>query len=1245
MSLLDPIIEYAKIFFAWDDWPYVIAILALIPIAVILILFIRKRRAKVDEKKTSSPEFEKEKKQAGLPAASLSKVWKEFLKEIPRELRRSVMVYEHFVVLGEAGAGKSALIDNYTDWMGHARQFYPSYTTNPLLQIYLGSNAMVQEIPASLLNDTSGNARRALLKLWKPLFRHKDPTVVAVINGAALQTEDPEYLEYFKQKAQIMRGKINLLGLIRRKPIKVRIALTQMDQFEGFLEFSRFLSSNSIPLKLEFNLQSDFKDLTRSLEEYEEHLTRALTSIPADQYLRAIAFIRQAPKLLQYLSIFIKFLQNPDPLSPEPDVTGLYFTSQIDEEIAFLNPFAPTITAKELKEFNPLFKHRVTAAVLGAVGLLFLSAAYMHENRLLEERNRMLSTLEASPPAHYDKRMHDLLPAAYSEGHILMKMLPEFFPQANREITRRCLENIRKFYLFPALERYSKQAAVIEGEAAGQVKKISIFEEQSPRFDDAQDKILYLLALLYATKDNELGNLIRANQWSNVLNMPEAMIRDYVHNNESSQNISLDMKKFSYRRLQNTANDPQAWMTYFSEINRLCQQPVITRADFDKIQKDSDRFLKVIQQLEFYDLSTRISELLKKEPNLGISLELIAKQDAPMNQAPVKNLLKFIKNSSMNYPEVTDTLKFPGLYENLKTIANYKGPVGDKDLQFQFLFGKEAFKISAQQWGDLLNRSRMTLMLRDFITRNKRQDGLLFFTEDKEFEDLVMNVSNDGRFLFTGRARVDGRFTKEALERRVKPILTDLPALLESLPIPQKDKSSFSSLLFKEIDVYGRRYAQYYRKYFMEFDIKIGSPGTLRYVLSQMVSPSSPFMELLLTMRDNTQIDPGKNEYLRSFSLKLAEFEFLRRLAMEQKGIFPELEKYKALLDQMQMNMQEQTPVAKKEKEETYALLKNRLSPLGRISFAIFRGEQDSYVNLIKLWVNSVGMPTQWQDIFLLPAWQAYILGMSEVETEIGKIWTDLRQKDIQPLYDKFPFDIASRDDVAIEALRNATHLNGHFWQTVQRMLAPLCIEEEGQWRRRVGPYDYPRLPANMLSTLNGMARLSNIFWDKEGKERPLEFMVKSSPLLPVKSNEPIAVLSYLQVGDTSILSFNQQPSWKKIKFYWHNPSKASVGAEFAVRKRSSRMKSAIEIPNSYWSFYHLLLKSEEYAVISKFSDAARGDKAAGSIYGADERKSAKAARMLTWIIDSPAIEAESRPIDIKFFIQNDPWALLKLPR
>jgi len=840
-----------------------------------------------------------------------------------------------------------------------------------------------------------------------------------------------------------------------------------------------------------------------------------------------------------------------------------------------------------------------------------------------------MERVEAYPPARYDQKMHELLPLAYTQQHPVMKLLPDFFPTINREITRRCMENIRKLYLLPELDRLSAEMTTKPHVTVGQLITISSFEQQySGKIESTQDKAIYLLALIYATPENELGKLIQHNpaSWSQILNISKTMIEDYVHNNESSSGVSLAGAKPSFRPPQGTAEDPRRWMIYFTEIGRLYQQPVLTPPELDRLQKDTNQFLGVIQQMEFYDLSVKLAKLLRKEVPSDINLDIIANKESELRQAPIKNFLNFIKNSNMTHPEVTG-LGLAGLLENLKVMLSSKAPQGENDLPFRFSLGGEEFNFSTQQWNDLLNRSRISLFLRAFVNTHKNQDGLLFFPSGQEFEDLVMNPSNDGRFLFIGHARVDGRFTKEAIEKRVKPILNELPGLINILPLLPKDKTYFSNFLFKELDIYGRRYAQYYRKYYMEFDIKAGSPAALRFVLSQMVLPTSPLREVLVTIMDNTQIDPGNNEYLQFFVRNLNEFAFIKRLMGEQKGTFPELDRYKALIEQMLTDMQDQPePSEKKETEETYTQLRNRLTPLGRIGFAIFNKEKDSYVNLIKLWLDSVAVPRQWQDIFLAPVWQAYFLGMAEVETEIGKTWTDLWRTDIQPLYSKFPFLSSSGEDISVDALKNATHPSGHFWQTYQAMLSPFCTEDGLRWRRKSGPFNVPKLPNNMLSTLNAVTQLSSVLWDKEGKERPLEFMLRPESLPSALPNEPTAVLSYLHVGDSVVFGFNQKPSWKKIKFNWQCPSGAAVGAEFTTPTQSTRIKRTVEIPTSNWSFYRLLQKTKKYSV-------------------SNNSNKTNNIQTLKWTVKSPATNAEGGSVDIVFDIKADPWAVLKLPR
>jgi hypothetical protein len=1255
MDSLSRITGYVRNFLTLDNWPTLLAILAalvlLILVGLLVYYRIRKRRhpGTLEIKAGSSAERKALKKE--MPASSLTGIWKEFLKAIPWSIRPNIMTYEHFIVFGQAGSGKSTLIDRYTDWQGHARQFYPSFTANPLLQIYLGSKVLVQEIPASLLDDTSEAARRALLKLWKPLFRRRKPTVVIALNAMELSPDEPGHLESLRQKAQMIRGKINLLGQICKKPIPVRLVLTHLDQFEGFLEFSRFLAQGNIPLKLEWpsaggdrdrsgspgtpvegqrqdpTARTDRYDLSGCLDPCEEHLTRALISLPADQYLRAMTFLCQAPRVFQDLSLFVRSLQEADPLSLEPEITGFYLTSQAEENLPVLNPFAPLLTAEEISKIDPHRRHRLAAAAIGLAGLLFFGAAYFHGRSLIVERQRGLDRVETDPPARYDQRMHELLPAVYADQHPVTKVLPDFFSSRNREITHRSMENIRELYLLPELDRLATEMAAKPQTPTGAVITIHGFEHYyKGSIHAAQDRAVYLLALIYATRDNDLGQLIQQNptSWSKILNLPRTMIEDYVHNNVSSSDVSLAGKKLSFRQSHGAVDDPNRWMAYFREIRRFCQQPFMSRMEFEKLQKDTEQFLGVIQQMELYDLTVRLAKLLKKEVPPDIHLDMIVIQESELRQEAIKNSLNFIKNSSMNYPETAPGSGLAGLLENLKVMLSYKDPQAEKDWTFRFSLGGEDFSLSAGQWKDLINRSRINAFLRDFVNQHQRQDGLLFFPSDQEFDDLIMNPSNDGRFLFIGSARVDGRFTRDAVEKRVRPILSELPALIESLPIDPQGKKHVTNFLLKEVDIYGRRYAQSYRRYYTEFDIKAGSPGALRFVLSQMVLPSSPLREVLVSIQDNIRIDPGTNEYMQIFSRHLSEFDFIKRLMGEQKGTFPELDRYKALMEQMLADIQEQQGQGeKRDKEESHALLKNRLSPLGRIAFAILDQEKDSYVNLVKRWLESVAVPRPWQDIFLAPVWQAYFLGMAEIESDIAKTWEELRQADIQPLQHKFPFLPASGEDVSIEELRNATHPAGHFRRSFQALLLPYCGEEGQRWRKRSSPYNVLKLPETMLPTLNAIEQLGDALWDRDGKEKFLEFMVRPAPLPLMPPREPLAALSYLYVGDSAVFGFNQKPSWKRIRCSWKDPSSAAVGIEFAGRSRSARIKRTIEVPPSYWSFYRLLQKAKQPAAFDRNRNIST----------------------VQWTIMSPAGNGEGVSLDIAFDIKGDPWSVFKLPR
>ena len=150
-------------------------------------------------------------------------------------------------------------------------------------------------------------------------------------------------------------------------------------------------------------------------------------------------------------------------------------------------------------------------------------------------------------------------------------------------------------------------------------------------------------------------------------------------------------------------------------------------------------------------------------------------------------------------------------------------------------------------------------------------------------------------------------------------------------------------------------------------------------------------------------------------------------------------------------------------------------------------------------------------------------------------------------------------------------------------------------------------LPKNMLLTLSKIETLSNLLMDQKGTPKPLKISVKPS-LLPLwEKNQPVVVLSYLQIGRNSVFGFNQQPNWQELEIEWWKQQTAAVGVKVEAVPKTGNSHRSITIPESPWSFYHLLqianeLENGEYA----------------------------------WTLFDP--KWEMKPVNIKFEIEKNPW-------
>lgn len=1176
----------------WEFWPYYLTALLVTVLLLLLLFLVLRRRSRLLAGKLGAWKHVPGglmNKEEQIPRSSLRKVWKQFLAQIPHQFRIAIKTYRPFIVLGESGVGKSLLIENNTDWRGQANRFYPSYTVDPLLQIYLGSNTLVMEIPPPLLNNTTRQARNALLTLWKPIFTDREATVIVVLSAPSLIQEFPENI---RRTAEMLRGKINILASVQKRPVRVHLVVSHMDQMDGYAPLADFLATADIPLDIDLEPEAVTERIAAGLEPYESILPKILTNKSADDYLNVVSFFRAAPDMFRVLSSFTKILLSHDPLSPTPHVARVCLTSRYGKDAPGANPFLWEMPEELPKRAIPNLRHRWAAAVVLALGLAFLGGSYWHERTTVTRADEILGRIDMAPIQEYNEYTHELFMKVSKDTkeNISFFLPPLFFPEAVENVRAHFVRGIRKYYLLPCWLGLKMKEDVAEG-------------------------AVYLLGLLYATHDNDLGKLVMAqpDEWRKALNLPISLVNDYVRNSDGYKSVPMDLDNMPIGRssLERPTDNSLPWMLFFNKIKKACNEPSINKEYLHALQKEADGFRKVVDRIARYKLTDTIITFLRRDTPVGSQIKWIQKRDVVLEQESLREFFYKIGEKDIDYPTVSD-IGLAQFIESMKAMTALNKHAETRD--YQFSFGGEKFVFNSATWDDLILRSRLTLFMREFVAQNKRTDGTLFFGKSSSigYPDLVMNPSNDGLLFFVGKGKVDGKFTRSAFENQVKPVLNELPGLLQSLPVVEEEKKRFSHFILKQAEAYADRYVAAYRAYYSQFRLAADTLGGLKYLLKQIQLPSSPLQDFLGAMKENTVLDMGDNPLLRQFAKKLGTFEFIRRLMTEKDSTFPEFDKYKAMLKQMDDELESNDPFAVTNKADDANELKRILSPVGRISLGIQRGEPESYSNLVRRWLKSVGIDSEWQQLFLDPVAIAFALGRNDVETSVDKIWSDLSETYVKPLFSKFPFNRESEVEIPPTDLERIAHPQGAFWKTFKDYLAPVCSENAGFWTERISPLGVFRIPDGMLKSVNQMSRLATVLWNSKGAAQPIVLQIKPLKLPPRTEHAPLAILSYLRCEKSSVFAFNQQPAWQKIEVEWWKAQTSAVGVEFEAFQDAGKSYREITIPERYWSFYLLLGKA---AIVEK--------------------------SLLFWRVSGPA--PHSQEVRVGFTMQSDPWAVFRL--
>jgi len=1136
---------FMEIVSALSGWAW-LGLATVLVLLCVLSYLIWKRKYSNDAKKLVIPELTVPTK-LSLPVNSLVKVWRSFVWNIPWRLRPKALSAPFSLVIGDAGSGKSSIIDHYADWQGQDFRFHPSAVDDNLLQIYLGAKSLVLEFGSSLLYDTSAAAYHAIKKLWRRL--PPSPQVVMVFDANTLLSPQTDFL---RQSGHALFGKLKVFSEFEGKPLPLILALSHMEKVEGFVEFCVFLDEAGIPLQLNFPNGDGIHQIESCLEDFQQHLPRALITRPAQDYLKIVSFLNEAPRLCRVLVDVLRIAG----LEKGVDVPSVVRLCLLSEQVHSFGcqPFALPAGIEQRPRLQ-LKGHAKVALGFALAGVVYLIGSYSYQQYLVVNAYKNIKHIANMQIESYSEKISPLF-VDFSDNlnkDALLSFMPGFFEKAQQQNNYLLIAEIRKYYLLPVLKQLQNEP-------------------------NANFKTIRWISVLYATSTNEMGEIVKRRPEKNPVDMIKygPLINDYVNYNSHTEDLDYLLNEITYNKSQGYMEDQVPWLELLHSFQKILKKPFIQQAEFNALQEKLVSFQQFLDVLEYYKRQDDAITWMQQHTSLRYDFN----DKSDLRQKSISDLLTLVSHLKLsNIDNCAVTSSLSECLDMVQIIAKTNVDADSSDMEINL--GGEHFSFRAKQWNDLITRSRITLMLRNMITKHSNYDGWLFFSSPSIYRDVEMNSSNNGEILFSGKARIDGRLTSDAFEKNVKPSIIALNDIVTNLPIDASEKKYFIDFVLRNLDSYSDRYVSSYLNYFKQYQINIDSAWGLNYVLLDLQKPNSQLMDTLVQIKNNTALTLSASPYFQTFAQELTVFRFVQHLMEEKNGVYPEFQKYQLLMAQMQQEMNAHEPYEPKKSAEEGTdaeALKAALSPLGRVAWTMLLNEDSSYLKLTKSWLQNVGIQEDWQQPFLAPIHKVKEFGTAEINRNIAGIWADIWDSNVAPLLVKFPFNEHADPDneLAAEEIIKVFHpKQGLFWDTFKQYLAPLSRFSNGVWVRRHELSNSLVLPANYLSRINVVQQLTNKLWDSQGNPKPLELAIKPGLLATFDSKQipraPLVSLAYLRQGNASVLGFNQQAEWQKFPLEWWIAQPAEVGMEFRKDADPTRVYTGMIVDDSNWNFFKLL--------------------------------------------------------------------------
>jgi len=1217
--------------------------------------------------------WRRRKKPGGKPAAPparkamesdrMLRVYRRFISMQPWRKRAAISDLPTVVVLGTAGSGKSRLIALDVDWRRQASQFMPSCTDDPLLQIYLGPEAVVHEVSAPLLEDGSKHALRALRRLWKASLGRRQALVVVTLDVRWLADTPPDEV---RRVAHLLRGKINLVSETSQSSVETRLCVTHMDEMEGFLDFARELRGHGELLHFEVPKPGEEQFLDTNMRALEKYLASGLTSLPLESFERMERFYSRIHGPLAALSRFITALREGGRLSLPLSLSRVYFSSTSPEARA---PDALSVKAEIAParlQANYRRKHLVRCAALLIVGCLPVVAAYAHFHGLLRNAQSQIFRFDRTVKKFQEQGLAVEGPVLEQRGREAMDAMERlwratrYWPPLRNSYTgdlaalRLDMSNIiRDYYLRPLLKQCQQQcqqcASMIPGcQPASTTPSLltsSKREDKGNGMCQAQrlcrpERMLYLLALAHASRDDELGQFILSSlkaqhaqrwawatslglklpqigsredeeNWVETLGLAEPVVGDYVVASDRAWSIPSPNAPGQWTRwpFQSLTLESHLtpWQGHFRRLRALVADRALRPEEWESLQEDRQYLQVLLAESRSYSSARLVVDLLNasetsvNEKSLaGVSHTLEALKWVHRNREMLEAVLRMEEEAYLGIQAVQKMswAEFLTLSEGLFTAS-----AGNARLRIDVL--GEPFEFRPQEVSRLL--------LGKVIQHNEETPGGFF--------DTVRGGSVETTAMVP--LTQQGRFVTE-----IKPLVDEFMLRLEGSRLSPEEATTRRQYVLQKMNQFANQYRLELFRAINKHPFQADNRLELYAKLEEISQPSSKLVDVLRDVSSRTDLGTLQGEYYESLRNSIAPFKPLTRLMTEDKdGNYPQLAPYLLLVSQLHAEATTgiRTGAAPTGKDKAAAAgaaqgapegskaatgpqLPDLLSPLGRVALPMMLEEKDSYLSKVDEWLDQQGILGEFREPFRRPFVVAMNLGKQEIEKTVLEQWEQEWATHLEPLLERYPFSAAATEEVEPSELQILHPKQGAFWSFAHRVVAPLCSIQGTDWSFR-GPLKHRfEAPPQMLEIISRMAELSSLLWTAEGKPQPLSVQVLPQPLPPSPVSDSFVTMSYLKCGKVTTFSFNQNPTWQDFPLSWWEPQPASIGLEFRRPASEERDYRAQEISRSFWSCFRLL-----------------------------EGASAKDGRQWTWTLMRK--QGDSRQgVEVRFGVRGEPW-------